>query len=99
MRKTFQHTSDYAFWEVNITGVDLDSAMGMGAEIQPIDKTSLEEMKQSDNLRGVDENNSEPTIVIKQAEERMPEADVGLLTNRDYIAKTLKPKLKIDVSV
>lgn len=46
---TLQHTSDNALWEEEITGVDLNYAMDIGAEMQPIEETSLEEMNQSDN--------------------------------------------------
>ena len=52
--KTFQHTSDNSFLEEEIPGVDLDNAMDTGAEIQPIEETSLEEIKQSDNFTEVD---------------------------------------------
>ena len=51
MPKTFQHTSNNAFWKEEITGVDLDNAMDVGAEIQPIAETLLEEIKQSYNLK------------------------------------------------
>ena len=44
--KTFQHTSDNAFWKEENTDVDLDNAMDINAEIQPIEETSLEEIKQ-----------------------------------------------------
>ena len=51
--KTFQHTSDNAFRKEEITGVDLDNAMDIGAELQPIKEASLDEIKQSDHLKGI----------------------------------------------
>ena len=43
--KAFQYTSDNAFWKEEITGVDLYNAMDLGAETQPIEETSLKEIK------------------------------------------------------
>ena len=43
--KTFQYTSDNAFCKEEITVVDLDNAMDLCAEIQPIEETSLKEKK------------------------------------------------------
>ena len=54
--KNFQRMSDNSSLEEEIPGVDLDNAMDNGAEIQPIEETALEEIKQSDNFTDVDEN-------------------------------------------
>ena len=96
--ESFQDRSDNAFWEEEITGVDLDNAIDARAEIQPIEDSSLEEINQSVNLTEIDENTSEPPVVIKQDEKVILDADAGPLTTRGRSGERLKPELKTEVS-
>lgn len=73
--------------------------MDIGAEIQPIEETSLEEIKQSDNLTKVDAHTFEPPVVIKQHEKETPHADAAQITTGDHNGEMLKLELKTDVLV